>query len=123
MGKDLRVQAGTLLAAWPDLLDPNFMHSVILICDHTDDGAYGLVTNRQSEFTLGELLAENGDYHQAAGILDQLDRTVCARAGTEYPERRLLLVSLAEAFDGAGMIREAQVVRDGLGDMANFTLE
>ena len=76
-----------------------------------------------SERLLGELLSDNGDYHRAAGILDELDRTVCARAGTEYPERRLLLVSLAEAFDGAGMFREAQVVRDGLSDMANFSLE
>jgi len=59
MTKDLRVQAGTLLAAWPDLMDPNFMHSVILICDHTDEGAYGLVTNRRSEFSLGELLGED----------------------------------------------------------------
>ena len=50
-----------MLAAWPDLLDPNFMHSVILICDHTDEGAFGLVTNRRSEFTLGELLAEHED--------------------------------------------------------------
>ena len=59
MQNDLRVHAGTLLAAWPDLLDPNFMHSVVLICDHTDEGAYGLVTNRESEFTVGELLSDH----------------------------------------------------------------
>ncbi len=59
MKKDLRVEAGTLLAAWPDLLDPNFMHSVILICDHSEEGAYGLVTNRDSELTIGELLTDH----------------------------------------------------------------
>ena len=66
MSENLRVQAGTLLAAWPDLLDPNFMHSVVLICDHTEDGAYGLVTNRPSDFTLGELLAD----HEGLGACD-----------------------------------------------------
>ncbi len=75
------------------------------------------------ERLLGELMAEKGDFHQAAGILDSLDRHVCARAGRQYPERRVLLVSRAEAFDGAGMDREAKMVRDGLGDMANFSLE
>jgi len=59
MAKKLRVQAGTLLAAWPDLMDPNFMHGVVLICHHTEAGAYGLVTNRQSEFTIGELLSDH----------------------------------------------------------------
>ena len=59
MTQELRVQPGTLLAAWPDLLDPNFMHSVILICDHTDDGAFGLVTNKESELCLGELLGDH----------------------------------------------------------------
>lgn len=59
MAKELRVQAGTLLASWPDLMDPNFMHTVVLVCHHTDSGAYGLITNRSSEFTLGELLSDH----------------------------------------------------------------
>ena len=58
MEKQLRVQGGTLLAAWPDMLDPNFMHSVVLVCQHDDDGAYGLVTNQRTEFPIDELLPD-----------------------------------------------------------------
>lgn len=55
----LEVQPGTLLAAWPDLRDPNFMHAVVLLCQHSEDGAYGLVVNRPTEITLKELLPEH----------------------------------------------------------------
>ena len=48
MEPELFVAQGTLLAASPDMLDPNFMHSVVLICQHTVEGAYGLVVNRPS---------------------------------------------------------------------------
>ncbi len=39
------VDPGTLLCAWPDLQDPNFMHGVIVICEHSRHGAFGLVLN------------------------------------------------------------------------------
>ena len=56
MAGELRVEAGTLLAAFPDMLDPNFMHSVVLICQHSDQGAYGVVTNKSTSFTVKDLL-------------------------------------------------------------------
>jgi putative transcriptional regulator len=37
---------GYLLLASPDLRDPNFFHTVVLIVRHNDDGALGLVLNR-----------------------------------------------------------------------------
>lgn len=57
--EELRVETGTLLAAWPDLRDPNFMHSVVLICEHTENGAYGLVLNRRTEYKVGQLLPDH----------------------------------------------------------------
>jgi putative transcriptional regulator len=39
---------GHLLVASPVLLDPNFHRAVILVTEHTDDGAAGLVLNRPS---------------------------------------------------------------------------
>ena len=59
MPKELRVEAGTLLAAWPDLMDPNFMHTVVLVCQHSDEGAYGLVTNKLTKFGMGDLLPDH----------------------------------------------------------------
>lgn len=59
MAKDLKVEAGTLLAAWPDMMDPNFMHTVVFLCQHTDQGAYGLVTNHPTQFKLRDVLPEH----------------------------------------------------------------
>ena len=45
-----------LLIAMPDMADPNFSRSVTLLCQHNEEGAIGITINRQSGFTLGELL-------------------------------------------------------------------
>ncbi|HEX9377919.1 MAG TPA: YqgE/AlgH family protein [Actinomycetota bacterium] len=37
---------GSLLVAGPALLDPNFARSVVLIADHDEDGALGVILNR-----------------------------------------------------------------------------
>ena len=51
----LVTEPGSLLAAAPDMLDPNFMHTVVLMCRHAEDGAYGLVINRPAAVTLDVL--------------------------------------------------------------------
>jgi putative transcriptional regulator len=52
---DLR---GRLLVATPSLLDPNFARSVVLIAEHGDGGAMGLVLNRPSETSVEEAVPE-----------------------------------------------------------------
>lgn len=37
---------GTLLIASPEMLDPNFMHTVAMVGHHDGEGAQGLVINR-----------------------------------------------------------------------------
>ncbi len=37
---------GQFLIAMPELADPNFSRTVTLICEHTPEGAFGLVINR-----------------------------------------------------------------------------
>jgi putative transcriptional regulator len=49
---------GRLLVATPILGDPNFDRTVILMIEHTDDGALGLVLNRPSGLEVGEPLPE-----------------------------------------------------------------
>ena len=49
---------GQLLIAGPTLIDPNFQRTVVLIVEHTDEGAFGLVLNRPSETTVGEAVDE-----------------------------------------------------------------
>lgn len=40
---------GHMLIAMPSMGDPRFEHSVIFICDHSDDGAMGLIINKSSD--------------------------------------------------------------------------
>jgi putative transcriptional regulator len=49
---------GQLLIAGPGLLDPNFWRTVVLIVEHSEEGALGLVLNRPSETTVGEAVSE-----------------------------------------------------------------
>ncbi len=46
------------LIAMPNLADPNFFHTVTLICEHNEEGALGIVINRPTDFSLGELLQQ-----------------------------------------------------------------
>ena len=45
------------LIAMPALEDDNFQRSVTYICEHTEDGAIGIVLNRPADVTLGDLLS------------------------------------------------------------------
>lgn len=50
--------AGQLLVASPMLDDPNFARTVVLLLEHTEDGALGLVLNRPSATSVGEALPQ-----------------------------------------------------------------
>jgi putative transcriptional regulator len=54
-GQSLR---GRLLIATPPLVDPNFDRTVVLMLEHGDDGALGLVLNRPSETALDDVFPE-----------------------------------------------------------------
>lgn len=49
---------GQLLIAGPALVDPNFRRTVVLVGEHSEDGALGLVLNRSSETTVDEAVPE-----------------------------------------------------------------
>jgi putative transcriptional regulator len=49
---------GKLLIAGPALVDPNFWRTVVLIVEHSEEGAFGLVLNRPSETLVGEAVPE-----------------------------------------------------------------
>jgi putative transcriptional regulator len=49
---------GQLLIASPSLLDSNFRRTVVLVTEHTDGGAAGLVLNRPSPASVSELVPE-----------------------------------------------------------------
>ena len=54
--------AGRLLVASPQLADPNFIRTVVLILQHHDEGALGVVLNRPSEAMVDQALPAWGGY-------------------------------------------------------------
>ena len=46
--------APALLLSMPQLIDPNFARTVVLLCEHAAEGAFGLVVNRPSEVSAAE---------------------------------------------------------------------
>jgi len=49
---------GKLLLSAPSLFDPNFRRTVLLIAEHTPEGAMGLVLNRPAEVTVAEAIPD-----------------------------------------------------------------
>jgi len=50
------VITATAAVAMPTLADPNFSHSVTLVCEHNERGALGIVINRPLEMRMSEVL-------------------------------------------------------------------
>ena len=48
---------GILLIADPFLKDPNFLRTVVFLCDHQEEGSFGFVLNKKYERTLDELVS------------------------------------------------------------------
>jgi len=52
---------GILLIADPFLKDPNFMRTVVFICEHQEEGSFGFVLNRTYDYTMDELVNSGED--------------------------------------------------------------
>lgn len=53
---------GTLLIAPPTVLDPNFFRSVVLLCEHSANGSFGLILNRPIEVEIDILSGDLAGY-------------------------------------------------------------
>ncbi|AIY16733.1 YqgE/AlgH family protein [Pimelobacter simplex] len=72
MSSEVRALApGQLLLAAPELLDPNFADTVVLLLDVNDDGALGVVLNRPTALPVAEVLGEWGDVVEEPELLFQ----------------------------------------------------
>jgi putative transcriptional regulator len=96
--------ANQLLIALPTLADPHFSRSVALICQHDADGAMGVVINRVSEYTLGEVFQQMGIDCDNAALCAQL----VLAGGPVHPERGFVL------HDGRGEWDSSLVISDEL---------
>jgi putative transcriptional regulator len=94
---------GQLLIAGPTLLDPNFWRTVVLVIEHTEEGALGLVLNRPSETSVGDAVPQ---LEELVDLEDQLfiggpvqPSAVIVLAEFEDPDDAALL-----AFDDVGVL-------------------
>jgi putative transcriptional regulator len=119
---------GSLLIAAPQLLDPNFRRTVVLIADHGDEGAMGVILNRPSGMTVADAAPEleplvgpetpifaGGPVQPTSGVV--LAEVTVARGDAEGPPPAMnepvfgdvVLVpglgELADVIDDAGSVR------------------
>jgi putative transcriptional regulator len=56
------VKSGDILLAEPFLNDETFDRSVVLIGNHTEEGSFGFVLNKQSDLILSDVIEELSDF-------------------------------------------------------------
>jgi putative transcriptional regulator len=108
---------GSLLIAAPQLLDPNFRRTVVLVADHGDEGAMGVILNRPSGMTVADAAPDleplvGGEAPIFAGGPVQPTSGVVLAEVAEADEPvfgDVVLVpglgELADVIDGAGSVR------------------
>lgn len=109
--KPQKVVPGTFLVAAPQLTDPNFRQTVVLICEHGSGGSLGLVINRRTEQHIAEVLPRATGLHEKAGFVylggpvqkDSL--LILHRMDREVPESRPI-------FDGVCLGGELDFLED-----------
>lgn len=95
MPGELQIAPG-LLIAMPQLRDPNFDRSVVLMIEHREEGSFGLVINRPTRTPVGELLASIDMEWQGT------KNEVAWSGGPVQPETGWVLHEKVEGLDGPG---------------------
>jgi putative transcriptional regulator len=78
--------APSILVASPLLLDPNFLHTVVLLIEHDEEGALGIILNRPLPVTLSHICEES--HMTFAGP----EGATAWRGGPVDPQRGILIV-------------------------------
>ena len=112
--------ANRLLIALPALADPQFARSVTLVCQHDEEGAMGVVVNRASEYTLGDVFQQMGIESGDESLRSQ----IVLSGGPVHPERGFVLHDGGDGWDSTMAISDSLYVttsRDILEAMAGGT--
>jgi putative transcriptional regulator len=56
----LKPEKGRLLISEPFLPDPNFERTVVLLCEHNEEGSFGFVLNKPSALKVNEVIEDFG---------------------------------------------------------------
>jgi putative transcriptional regulator len=102
------VRAGCFLIANPTLRDPNFSRTVVLLCEHNDQGSMGLIINRPTEHTVAGAIS--GMPERATQLLywggpvQQRLVLVLHRHKIDVPEAREIVDGMALGSDSEALI-------------------
>jgi putative transcriptional regulator len=88
--------APALLLSMPQLADPNFKRSVVLLCEHNAEGAFGLVLNRKTDTPAASVVRLDPPVTPVGGLELWI-------GGPVEPERGWILTG--ESPDEAGAVR------------------
>jgi len=53
---------GKILLSEPFMADPNFKRTVVLLCEHNEEGTFGFILNKKTELLLGDAVPELEHY-------------------------------------------------------------
>ena len=87
---------GRLLVATPALFDPNFRRTVVLVGEHGEEGAMGLVLNRPSELKVGDAVPPLAPVAGADSLVHV--------GGPVQPEAVLVLAEFADPSVAATLV-------------------
>ncbi len=59
---------GDLLISEPFLPDPNFERTVVLLCEHNEDGSFGFILNKNSIFKFSDVMEEADSFHETVYV-------------------------------------------------------
>ena len=86
-----------MLVAMPGMQDPNFARSVTLLCQHSDEGAIGITINRESDYTLGEILDQLAIPCEDGALRNQR----VLEGGPVHRDRGFVLHTPSDAFESS----------------------
>lgn len=90
---------GHLLLAGPGLVDPNFWRTVVLLGEHSDEGALGVVLNRASETTVSEAVPELAELAKDMGAVHL--------GGPVQPSAIVVLADFVEPEEAGSLVLES----------------
>ena len=105
------------LIAMPAMQDPNFSRGVTFLCQHSGEGAMGILVNRVSELKLGDVLSQM----RMSTALKEVASAPVYFGGPVQPERGFVLHEPCGEWDSSFEISDALCVttsRDILAAMA-----
>lgn len=109
------------LVSMPQLEDPNFSKSVILLCKHDASGAIGIVINKLTEHCVGDIL----DHLDIPSTSEAFTRNPVLRGGPVYPELGLVIHNCGTRYTESSIRIDENLYltssREILDDMAQGT--